>query len=95
MTPAIPNDFLKQRAVLPREQSAIAAALGPAQANAAIPKGKSFRILAALKFDNGRQTASEVVIALGDNKEPYHVLSWQDDVATGQGSRKLASGWRS
>jgi general secretion pathway protein K len=95
MTPAVLNDFLKQRSVLPRDQSAIAAALGPAQANAAIPKGKSFRILAALRFDNGRQTASEVVIALGDNKEPYHVLSWQDDVATGQGSRKLASGWRS
>jgi general secretion pathway protein K len=78
---------------LPREQSAIAAALGPAQASAAIPNGKSFRILTTLRFDNGRRTSSEVVIALGedkDNKDPYQVLSWQDDVEAGHRLRKLA-----
>jgi general secretion pathway protein K len=92
MTPAALNDFLDQRPALSRDQSAIAAALGPAQANATIPKSKSFRVLTTLSFDNGRRTASEVVIALGEDKDPYHVLSWQDDVETGHRSRKPTSG---
>ncbi len=92
MTPAALNDFLKQRPLLPRDQSAIAAALGPAQANATLPRSKSFRILTTLKFDNGRRTLSEIVIALGEDKEPYQVLSWQDDLAAGHRSRKLAGG---
>jgi general secretion pathway protein K len=44
----------------------------------------------ALKFDNGRRTSSEVVIALGDDKDPYRVLSWQDDIEAGHRPRKLA-----
>ena len=92
MTPSALNDFLKQRPLLPRDQSAIAAALGPAQTSATLPTSKSFRILTTLKFDNGRRTSSEVVIALGEDKEPYQVLSWQDDVEAGHRSRKLANG---
>lgn len=90
MTPSILNDFLNQRPSLSRDQSAIAAALGPAQAGATIPNSKSFRIVMALKFDNGRRTSSEVVIALGDDKDPYHVLSWQDDTIANYRPRKLA-----
>jgi general secretion pathway protein K len=92
MTPLALNDFLKRRSELPREQSAIAAALGPARANATIPQSKSFRVLTTLRFDNGRRATSEAVIALGGDKEPFHVLSWQDDAETGPGSRKPASG---
>jgi general secretion pathway protein K len=92
MTPSALNDFLKQRPTLSRDQAAIAAALGPAHASATIPNSKSFRILTTLSFDNGRRIASEVVIALGDDKDPYHVLSWQDDVEAGHRSRKLVSG---
>ncbi|MGZ5871366.1 MAG: general secretion pathway protein GspK [Bradyrhizobium sp.] len=92
MTPAALNDFLNQRTALPRDPSAIAAALGPARANATIPQSKSFRVQTTLTFDNGRRTSSEVVIALGEDKEPYHVLSWQDDIETGHRSRKLAGG---
>ena len=92
MTPLALKDFLNQRASLPRDQTAIAAALGPAKASATLPKSKSFRVLTTLQFDSGRRTASEAVIALGDDKEPFHVLSWQDDVETGLRSRKLASG---
>ncbi|OIQ68350.1 general secretion pathway protein K [mine drainage metagenome] len=92
MTPSALNDFLKQRPTLSRDQAAIAAALGPAQASATIPNSKSFRILTTLRFDNGRRTVSEVVIALGDDKDPYHVLSWQDDVEAGHRSWKLVSG---
>jgi len=90
MTPAALNDFLNQRASLPRDQSAIAAALGPAKASATLPKTKSFRVLTTLRFNNGRRAASEAVIVLGDEKEPYHVLSWQDNLETGHRSRKLA-----
>jgi general secretion pathway protein K len=92
MTPLVLNDFLKQRTELPREQSAIAAALGPARASATIPQSKSFRVLTTLRFDNGRRATSEAVIALGGDNEPFHVLSWQDDLETNLRSLKPASG---
>jgi general secretion pathway protein K len=91
MTPSTLNDFLNQRQALSRDKSVIAAALGPAaRAGAAIPQSKSFRVMTTLKFDNGRRTSSEIVIALGDDKDPCHILSWQDDVEAGHRSPKLA-----
>ena len=88
MTPEVLNDFLKQRPSLPRDQKAVAAALGPA-ANAAetLPEAKAFRVLTTLRFDNGRRMSSEAVISLDSSakgkdtdkeKKPYSVLSWQD-----------------
>ena len=84
MTPAALNDFLKQRASLPRDQKAIAAALGPAKAGATLPEAKAFRVVAAIRFDNGRRASTEAVISLGQDKdkEPYTVLSWQDQAET-------------
>jgi general secretion pathway protein K len=100
MTPAALKEFLNQRPALSRDSPAIATALGPAQASATAPKSKSFRIQTTVKFDNGRRTSSEVVIALGDDedknktkdqdKAPYRVLSWQDNVEAGRRPRKLA-----
>jgi general secretion pathway protein K len=69
MTPERLSDFLKQRSSLPRDKDAIAAALGPAKAAAALPKAKAFRVVTALRFDNGRSTATEAVIALGEGKD--------------------------
>ena len=92
MTPLALNDFLNQRASLPRDKAAIAAALGPAQGSAAVANSKSYRVVTALRFNDGRQTSSEVVISLGDGKQPYQVLSWQDDVRAGRRSRRLAGG---
>src|SRR5436305_5246646 len=43
MTPLALKDFLASRARLPRETTAIAQALGPASASAAIPKSKAWR----------------------------------------------------
>jgi general secretion pathway protein K len=122
MTPEILNDFLKQRLSLPRDQKAIAAALGPVKAGT-LPESRAFRVLTTLRFDNGRRTSSEAVISLGsakgqgltqsqgqtqsqqgqgqaqgqqaqsqgqaqgqpgqgrtkdEDKEPYSILSWQD-----------------
>jgi general secretion pathway protein K len=64
MTPEALNDFLKQRSSLPHDQKAIAAALGPAKAAATLPENKTYRVRTMLRFDNGRQVASEAVIGL-------------------------------
>jgi general secretion pathway protein K len=95
MTPSALKDFLNQRPALPREDAAaIATALGPAQASATIPKSTAFRVLTTVRFDNGRQMLSEVVIALrgGGDKDPYRVLSWRDDVEAVSRPRKLTRG---
>jgi general secretion pathway protein K len=61
----------------------------PAQTDSNTAKSICYRIEATIRFSNGRRTASEVVIALGDKVEPYRVLSWQDDLETrGSGARK-------
>ena len=64
MTPEVLNNFLRQRPTLPRDQKAVAAALGPAKNAAALPDTQAFRVLTSLRFGNGRRTASEVVILL-------------------------------
>jgi general secretion pathway protein K len=92
MTPSALKDFLSQRSALSRDSPAIATALGPAQANATVPKSAAFRVLTTIQFDNGRRMSSEVVIALGGEKDPYRVLSWQDDAETGRRSRQPANG---
>jgi general secretion pathway protein K len=84
MTPSSLKAFLKERPLLPADMAAIATALGPAQANATIEKSDFYRILTTVKFDNGRQTSSEVVIGLGGEEDPYRVLSWQDEVEPGR-----------
>ena len=68
MTPEVLNDFLKQRPSLPRDQKAIAAALGAAKIPATLPDTKAFRVLTSLRFGNGRRTSSEAVILLGSAK---------------------------
>ena len=92
MTPSGLKRFLSERPALPRDMAAIATALGPAQASATIEKSNFFRILTTVKFDNGRQTSSEVVIGLlGGAEDPYRVLSWQDEVEAARSRpRKLA-----
>jgi general secretion pathway protein K len=91
MTPSGLKEFLRERPALPRDMAAIATALGPAQAGATIEKSDFFRILTTVKFDNGRETSSEVVIGLGGEDDPYRVLSWQDEVEVATSRpRKLA-----
>jgi general secretion pathway protein K len=91
MTPSGLKQFLKERPLLPTDMAAISTALGPAQASATIEKSDFYRILTSVKFDNGRQTASEVVIGLGGEEDPYRVLSWQDEVEPRR-QAKLADG---
>jgi general secretion pathway protein K len=80
MTPLTLKQFLGDRATLPNDDAAIAAALGGAKANAIAQKSQAYRILIRIRFPNGRQTVSEIVIGLRKADIPYRVLSWQDDV---------------
>ncbi|MCA6110012.1 general secretion pathway protein GspK [Bradyrhizobium cenepequi] len=52
-----------------------------AKTDASTAKSPCYRVETTIHFRNGRRTTSEVVIAMGDEVEPYRVLSWQDDIA--------------
>jgi general secretion pathway protein K len=54
-------------------------------------KSNCFRIDTTISFGGGRHISSEVVIALGDKSEPYHVLSWQDEIEPRQQVRPRRS----
>jgi general secretion pathway protein K len=51
----------------------------PAKTAAPAAKSPCYRVQTAIAFANGSRSASEVVIALGDKSEPYHVLAWRDE----------------
>jgi general secretion pathway protein K len=55
----------------------------PPKSAAPAAKSPCYRVQMTIGFANGRRTASDVVIALGDKAEPYRVLAWQDDVNPG------------
>ena len=85
MTPLTLKQFLADRATLPNDSAAIATALGAAaKSNATAQKSQAYRIMIRVHFPNGRETASEVVISLKGEQDPYRVLSWQDDVIVRQ-----------
>jgi general secretion pathway protein K len=71
-----PKDTFGEPSAQPNDASG--AADNPA--SDATAKSACYRIEATINFSKGRSTRSEVVIALGDKTEPYHVLSWQDDI---------------
>jgi general secretion pathway protein K len=79
MTPALLEEFLKQRSSLPRDLKSIADVLGPAQAGASVQSSDAVRVRTTIAFDNGRQAAAEAVILLDTGDEPYRILSWRDD----------------
>jgi general secretion pathway protein K len=79
-TPANSSDVLGGPPPSSNADSANANQPAPAQGDATTAKSAAYRIETTINFNNGRRTASEVVIALGDKEDPYRVLSWQDDV---------------
>jgi general secretion pathway protein K len=83
MTPALLDAFLKQRPNLPRTIRAIADALGPAQTGASVQGSDAVRVRTTIAFDSGRQAATEAVIWLDADDEPYRILSWRDEAAMG------------
>jgi len=81
MTPLSLKQFLSDRDALPSDPAAIAAALGEAKALGTVRKSQAYRLLIRVHLQNGRNTASEVVISLRSEEDPYRVLSWQDNVS--------------
>jgi general secretion pathway protein K len=98
MTPEILNDFLKQRPSLPHDQKAIAAALGPVKATLPETKafrvlttlrfdnGRRTSSEAVILLGNAKASdkANTNVSDKGkdEDKRPYSILSWQDQVET-------------
>jgi general secretion pathway protein K len=90
-----PSDVLGQRPPSSNDtpmttaaSATTAASPGSGQSNATTAKSAAYRIETTINFNDGRRTASEIVITLGDEAEPYRVLSWQDDVEPRVISRK-------
>jgi general secretion pathway protein K len=80
-TQASPTDVLGAGSALSNVNPGVVAdSSAPPQSNAPAAKSAAYRIETTINFNDGRRTASEVVIMLGDKDEPYRVLSWQDDV---------------
>jgi general secretion pathway protein K len=81
-TPAKPDDPLGAGPAAPNGNPGAtmdSPASAPAQ-DMTTAKSAAYRIETTINFNDGRRTASELVIVLGDKEEPYRVLSWQDDV---------------
>jgi general secretion pathway protein K len=85
-----PNDAFGGASALSSEPPATSSKSGAATA-----KSPCYRISAAISFNDGRRTVSEVVVALGDKIEPYRVLSWQDDLELrSDASNRRSPSWR-
>jgi general secretion pathway protein K len=62
-------------------QNVPSAGAGGQSGGSATQGGDAFRVQVRVAFDNGQRAASEVVILLDGQDEPYHVLAWGDEVA--------------
>jgi general secretion pathway protein K len=62
------------------DSQAVARILGPLplQGIATIDPGSTYRVQVRIRYDDGHQEASEVVIATGTADKPYRVLWWRD-----------------
>jgi general secretion pathway protein K len=80
MTPIRLAQFLKQRETAPVDKDSLSRLLGPDQSGATAEASDAFRVRINIAFRNGWRTGSEVVILLDAAGEPFHVLSWRDDV---------------
>jgi general secretion pathway protein K len=79
MTPLTLKQFLSDRASLPNDATAIVTALGEAKSSATDQKSPAYRLQIRIRFADGREVASEVVISVRGKEEPYRVLSWRDE----------------
>jgi len=80
MTPERLNAVLGLQTAPSQSGQSASTVLGPTQTFTTTEGGKVVRITARIAFDNGRHMASEAVILVDGRREPYRILSWQDDV---------------
>ena len=86
ITPLTLKQLLNDRASPGNDTAAILSALGPGKASMTA-KTSAYRLMIRIRFPNGRQARSEIVISLRGEEDPYHVLSWQDGVQARAGER--------
>ncbi len=94
MTPSRLNAFLDRRESAPVDPDSIPRLLGSEQVGATTEGSDAVRVRVRIAFDNGRQAASEVVVLMGADEEPYRVLSWRDDVDPSAAGQRAAQGPR-
>ncbi len=94
MSPERLNSFLNRRETMPHDPDGLALLLGPDQAGATAEASPAVRVRVQIAFDNGRKTASEAVVLLGADSEPFRVLSWQNDVDAGSDQPRTAERFR-
>jgi general secretion pathway protein K len=93
MTPARLNAFLDQREGGSADADSISRLLGD-QAGTTTEGSDAIRVQVRIAFDNGRRAASEAVILLGAADEPYHILSWRDDIDAADAGQRATQGPR-
>lgn len=91
MTPARLNAFLAQRQTAAADKDSLSRLLGPDQPGATADGSNAFRVRVSIAFDNGWQTESEAIILLDTADEPFHVLSWRNDVNADSDRPRLAT----
>jgi general secretion pathway protein K len=91
MTPARLNTFLVQRETAAADKDSLARLLGPDQPGVTADGSNAFRVRTSIAFDNGWLTGSEAVILLNAADEPFHVLSWRNDVNADADQPRLAT----
>jgi len=79
MTPNLLNALAEARRTAADPQS-ISGALGALQGVATTEGGNTYRVQVHIRYDNGRQETSEVVILTGLTDKPYRVMYWRDGV---------------
>jgi general secretion pathway protein K len=79
LTPNLLNNLAEARRN-GADTQAVSQLLGtlPLQGVASIEGGDAYRVQVRIRYDNGRQDASEVVIVTGLEDKPYRVLWWRD-----------------
>jgi len=90
MTPERLHQFLSQQ----RSVNSAAAMISPGIGGSVAARSDAIRITVRVRFDNGRRSASEVVILLNDGSAPYRVLSWHDDFDAREQPIRLIAGAR-
>jgi len=79
MNPEELGNLLAMRGATQGSKDTLLQMLGPAQIMATVQGSKAVRLKIAVRFDNGRQTNSEIVITINDEPlQPYHILYWRD-----------------
>ncbi|MBR1175258.1 general secretion pathway protein GspK [Bradyrhizobium sp. KB893862 SZCCT0404] len=91
MTPLKLKQFLGDRDSLVNDTAAKSAALGELKGGsngaAAVGNRQAYRVRVTLRFADGHETVSEVVIGLNVTDSPYCVLSWQNEMPRLQRTR--------